>query len=383
MKKRVQVLISCFIMITFFYSCSRSDVEQLVEKASKMLDSELSTEGAASDEIIHLQGDFYAYETLNTQEQMVYDEILDTILSHRSVQRISVYEAVVLERAFEAVTADYGELFWINGYSYTEYTFAGNVTGLEFMPEYSMTQEEQQSYQSLIDQKNQEILSGISMDASDYDKVKYVFNYLVDNVEYEEDSENNQNILSVYLTGATVCQGYADTAQYLFKQLGIQSAVITGTANGAGHAWNIVLMDGSYYFFDATWGNSRYQDSDQNMEKYANYSYMAFTTEEMQKTHIITDSFPVPLCSAVEDSYFVKEGLYFTVYDESMIGKTFGDAWNDEKERVAIKFQNQTDLEQAYTTFITELGITDYCIGLSSVYYIKDDDMKVFMVQFR
>ena len=34
---------------------------------------------------------------------------------------------------------------------------------------------------------------------------------------------------------------------------GIDCKVISGTANGGGHAWNKVKLEGDYYYIDVTW----------------------------------------------------------------------------------------------------------------------------------
>ena len=50
------------------------------------------------------------------------------------------------------------------------------------------------------------------------------------NVEYQMGTEQNQNIISVFLNKKTVCQGYANATQYLLTLLGIPAVVVTGTA---------------------------------------------------------------------------------------------------------------------------------------------------------
>ena len=42
-----------------------------------------------------------------------------------------------------------------------------------------------------------------------YERIKYVYETLIDQVEYQEDSPQNQNIRSVFLEGKTVCMGYS------------------------------------------------------------------------------------------------------------------------------------------------------------------------------
>ena len=84
-----------------------------------------------------------------------------------------------------------------------------------------------------------------------------------------------------FLNGETVCQGYACATQYLLRLLNIQCAIVTGKADGDAHAWNLVRMDGDYYYLDTTSGNSRYYGKDRSAEKYVNYNYLGITSEEI------------------------------------------------------------------------------------------------------
>lgn len=129
------------------------------------------------------------------------------------------------------------------------------------------------------------ILKNVDPSWGDYEKAKYVFEYLAGNVEYQMGTEQNQNIISVFLNKKTVCQGYANATQYLLTLLGIPAVVVTGTAEGDTHAWNLVQLDGAYYFMDTTWGNSSYNNGASGMGTFINYNYFGVTTAEISKTH--------------------------------------------------------------------------------------------------
>lgn len=319
----------------------------------------------------------YAYKTLDTVTQKVYDEVLNAVLEQSEDVKVSTTDIDVLEQAYRAVCADYGGLFWVSGYVYTQYTRAGEPVGMEFSPKYTMSYEERLDLQQQIDASVDELLAGISISDSDYAKAKYVFEILIQNVDYDGSVDNNQNIISAFLSRATVCQGYACATQYLLRLLGVESAIVTGTANGEAHAWNLVKLDGEYYYMDTTWGNSRYLDDGSQTAKYVNYNYLAVTSEEISRTHILDNSFALPECTSVTNNYFIREGQYFAEWNPDAIGAVLSEAWNTNKQEVAIKFSSSELYKQALAYFVTEQHIADYCENITSIYYLEDTEQYV------
>lgn len=322
----------------------------------------------------------YVFGTLDGETKIVYREVLSAILNQEEKTSVSTLEIKTLEQAYKAVCADYGGLFWVSGYSYTQFTRGGKAVGLEFSPKYTMTKEEREETQKQIDASAEELLSGISTDASDYEKAKYIFEILIQNVDYDASADNNQNIISAFLSRATVCQGYACATQYLFEKLGLKGAIVTGTANGEAHAWNLVRLDGEYYYMDTTWGNSRYTGESQT-EQYINYNYLAVTSEEIKRTHTIDDSFPLPECVSIQNNYFVREGRYFDKWEAEKIGAVLEQSFR-EKQEASVKFSSLELYRQAVSYFIDEQHFADYCSGVSSVYYLEDEKQYVLTIRF-
>ncbi len=316
--------------------------------------------------------DKYAYQYLNEEEKQVYDEVLNAILNHTDKITVATLDEAVLKRAFENMSSDYGGLFWVSGYSYTEYTRNEEVVSIEFAPKYILSYEERLQTQEQIDLAVEEFLQGISLTDSDYDKAIYVFEKLIQEVDYDKTSSNNQNIISVFLDKQTVCQGYASATLYLLNQLNIPSVIVTGTANGEAHAWNLIQLDGEYYYMDTTWGNSSYLNEDSVESKFVNYSYFTFTTEEMLATHQPDKHIGLPDCTSIVNDYFVHEGLYFTEWLPDEIGDLYGMADVDEVERVSIKFANKELFEKAKNYFIEQQRLEDYVEIQGNVYYLED-----------
>lgn len=125
-----------------------------------------------------------------------------------------------------------------------------------FTPGYIYTESEISEIQNAMEAGFQEVSSLIPADASDYEKVRIVYTYVIDNTQYQA-SDDDQSIAGVFWKKEAVCAGYAGAVQYLLERIGVPCIYVDGSTQGSteGHAWNIVKLDGEYYYVDATNGD--------------------------------------------------------------------------------------------------------------------------------
>lgn len=333
-------------------------------------------------EVASVSSNRYAYEQLTSEEQTLYDEIYDCILSHESRMRVSASDADVLEHVYNCVIADYGELFWVSGFSYRTYSNWGETYAMEFMPKYTYTLAEREEFQAQVDAVIEEWLSGIDLDASDYEKSKYVYELLVNNVVYDENSANNQNILSVFLGGASVCQGYADAAQVLLYKLGVPAVTVTGTAAGEPHAWNLVLLDGDYYYMDATWGDSHYLSEEDGSNR-IDYAYLNITSTDLAAAdHAANGTIPLPTCDATADNYYVEEGCFFSSADYDAIGVFLRSAVSSGAMDTTIRLASSEDYARVMEYFFEDGHAFDYVTDIQRLRYFTDESLCVLTFEF-
>ena len=105
--------------------------------------------------------------------------------------------------------------------------------------------------------KLDEVIKSLNLDGkSDYDKFKAVINWIVSNVRYDEDNETKyqHDLTGVVLDGLAVCDGYAGTFYYMANAVGLNALFEDGITNSnrIRHAWNLVQIDGTYYYVDPT-----------------------------------------------------------------------------------------------------------------------------------
>ena len=319
--------------------------------------------------------EYYAYSTLSADEKAIYDRICSAFLNFDKEVAIDRCDRETLSRIFYSVISDHADIFWVDGYSYSV-SAAALGQKLIFYPTYTMTAEQKQDYEAQVETAVSGWLSGMPAGADDYAKSRYIYETLINRVEYTEGAPENQNILSVFLNGKSVCQGIANAAAVMLQREGIQAAVVRGTANGNAHAWDLVRLDGEYYYFDATWGNSRFLGGS-SQSKTVSYAYLNVTSEELSTTHTVTADFAVPDCTATADSYYRREGHYFDSVNHTGLGGLLRRAYSSGEGQCSVKFSSAELFDEAKQYFITEGNFGLYCPGLSQVYYNERRDMLV------
>ena len=225
----IVLLISCMVLVLGSCGDKKADMTEVADRVEKMVT------GNNPLQVKTVSQDKYAYNTLDDATKLVYDEILYAIVHRKKEVQIATTDVEQMELAYLAVRYDYCDLFWLKQFSYVTYSRDDEITAIEITPEYSMTAEEQKKTQKAIDKEADRMLADAPKEGSDYEKALYVFEKLIDEVDYVEDSADNQNIISVFLNHETICQGYAYATQYLLEKLGVSCTTVIGNVSD-GHA---------------------------------------------------------------------------------------------------------------------------------------------------
>ena len=103
-------------------------------------------------------------------------------------------------------------------------------------------------------------IEGSIIEDSTYNKIKFVHDYLVDTVSYDQtlSKDNIYNIYGALINKVAVCEGYSKAFKYIMDDFGIPCVIVCGigqNSNGdtESHAWNYVKIDGKWYAIDCTW----------------------------------------------------------------------------------------------------------------------------------
>lgn len=104
-----------------------------------------------------------------------------------------------------------------------------------------------------VNQEIKKILQTLKIESmNSYEKAKAVHDFIIDNCTYDM-TINRNSAYAALIEESSVCQGYAQLTYKMMKEVGVPCRVITGTADGQPHAWNIVKLGKYWYNVDCTW----------------------------------------------------------------------------------------------------------------------------------
>ncbi len=328
------------------------------------------------------------------EKKAYQQELIYLVLQHMASERaenieIPCKDTDKITEIFTMVTDDHPELFDVSGYQSKVYTDQSDaVTHITLTGKYTMEEQERDQLQKEMEPVIRKVLQDAPADGDDYDKVRYVYEYVIRQTDYEQDAAYNQTMCSVFVYGKSVCQGYARAAQYLLQQLGLPCVIAAGEVhNGVRHAWDIVRADGAWYHMDPTWGDPSYaseEDAD-GMEAYINYDYLLITTDEISRTHTLYQEDELPACTATADNYYVREGALLEKWDRGIFKLMMDNQVQKGSSFPSVKCASEDVFTQMKEDLVTE-GHLSECLPTGSsagrIRYTENADlytMTVFM----
>lgn len=272
------------------------------------------------------------------------------------------------------LSVDCPELFWY-AQKY-EYTYPDNNpdTVLNLCPKYTMNQEEAKKAQKQIDalvEKWTEATEG----KAEYETELYVHDAILSGCTYSTSTDFGGTIYGALIKGKALCKGYANAMCYVLRSMGMECAVITGTATDnsgtESHAWNIMKIDGVWTLSDPTW-------DDPVGSNMITYAYLNVTDDMLNRSHVRNDEFKqydIPSCTSLKQNFCRRNNRYVEEgesVEEALVAWTTAYLLEKDEPHV-ICFAEKAQYDEA-------LNIMDQCfqtavnqtkVNLGSVSYSK------------
>lgn len=318
----------------------------------------------------------YYFKQLNEEEQRVYRELLKGIRAREKDFYLTLSQDDSIDRCYHAVLKDHPEIFWVHNHEKIYKTTYSDSDYCTFTPGYIYTESEISEIQNAMEAGFQEVSSLIPADASDYEKVRIVYTYVIDNTQYQA-SYDDQSIAGVFWKKEAVCAGYAGAVQYLLERIGVPCIYVDGSTQGSteGHAWNIVKLDGEYYYVDATNGDQPdfLNGNAAQLEEHKTiiYDYLCPFPEEYEKKYIRSEELTVPDCTAKDMNFYVLNQGCFDGYDWETIYDYCKMRLDNGAAVVRFKFSNQ----EAFAAACNEL-LDNGEVQNVAQYYMKQNGLE-------
>lgn len=289
--------------------------------------------------------DSYYYTQIDEDEQLLYRQIVYGIENHMEKFSVDAADEDMPHEIFCTVLMDHPEYFWLSGETTLWEINKGESYELETA--FNMEEEQIDVRKQQIENCASEFLNLVPESSDTYTKVKTAYEWIINQTDYVDDSEENQNIQSVFLRHESVCAGYAKSFQYLMDCMDIPCIYVTGTTNGESHAWNIVEIDGVYAVVDCTWGDPNFEDEEMHENEAILYDYFCLTTEEIERTHTADPKYTCPDCTDSSYDYYRIQGEYFETYEEDALVEVCRDSLLNGGYQTFIKFGSEEAFRQA------------------------------------
>lgn len=204
---------------------------------------------------------------LSGSEYSVASEIFSVIVSGQTTElqyvtdSVSDFDSVArienaLKNTFGLDTAIFSSKAKVNANGQVDGSHPENNTyiALTIPKPASIIERAETLYSKETTPANEAVLAaGLYTGMNEADAVRTIADYIVNHTTY---SSNGGNADAGFATGTGSCHTYAEMFQQMCADVGIQCEYITGYTSGGLHAWNRVLIGGSWYWIDTCWMDS-------------------------------------------------------------------------------------------------------------------------------
>ena len=350
---------------------------------------------------------YFYYDRLPGSQQKLYSAMLKAIQAHEATVDSGGTDFQSIVKISDAIRYDHPELFWYSTLS---------LCGSEIQLTYGASAEESEVLQKQIDEAAQAYLKGITDEMSAYDVAIRLYGRLIAMVDYDSIALEEQRaeggvdqhsidylrtICGVFLRKSAVCEGYARAIQYLLQKCGIECAEVAGhvwqdrgkAGGGGAHAWNILKIDGDYYYLDVTWDDRSNTNQTIKVKDFG-FAYFCITTDELLRSREV-DLCPtdLPECTATRANYYTHNGLVLDRYDPNRIKQIAIDAAANRGGSFTVKCREKAVYAQALKNLCIEgkdcfellkaVSKKDKRIHANAYCYHKNDALRTITVTFK
>ena len=337
-----------------------------------------------SDDVVQLETEDALYQYLKEQIVVRNSQITVSVPVEINNKVGPINAMTSAQKYTEACTGQEGDALKYGGVGYsvstTSYSGAARVTYTYYMNYYTTAEQEKQLTSAVTS-----ALASLNLDGkTEAEKVVAIHNYICDHVDYDYDGLSDSSNTVKYTAygalcnGKAVCNGYAVLFYRMCKEAGLSVRIISGTANGGSHAWNIVKVGDVYYAVDSTWDGQDAQTLDQYLLKSEKDFSADHTRSAEYTTEEFNDAYPMALNSYYEKTFNDSLNRDNPQYDNVALDGTTVATVSFSKPKILIYFSTQCGYSQATIGEISKNTYTGADIVAVAVNTTSVDDVTAF-----
>jgi len=334
--KRITFLVIAIVLVKPIYDFG----SQWLDEAKQLLsDNNVTIQNATSDVLSTVNSAKDSLVSTATNTLVTMDvELPDSVQTQQELEDSFYYYLSRWETNFEihyvGSTSDIDNLIQkaVDEAANRDHYILGHLADRKIEYEYSSFDAKIKVHQTYLTNAVQEqavnekvasILSTVSPEEmSDFQKVKFVNDYIVKSTAYSEDSTASpHSAYAVMFEHKGVCQGYALLALKMLQALGVETQYVVGEVYTGGHAWNLVKVDGEWYHLDTTWN-----DPTPDRQNVVRYEYFLIDDTKMELDHTwIQDDYPnasnakFKFMAQIDHAYEQDNLIYYSNVDDNNI----------------------------------------------------------------
>ena len=257
----------------------------------------------------------YYYQQLPPPERAAYHGMLTCLRELAPSARIPRLTMETLGTLFFQLRLDHPEIFWATSFKYKFFKGSSNYI---FIPEYIFEKNKIREHQKAMEARVEKLVRP-AMKLSEWEKEKYVHDFICENVHYDKLKKSySHEIIGPLGQGVGVCEGIAKSVKVLCDALGVWCIIaICGNNPEKGikyrHTWNIVRINGQYYHLDATFDNTLGKNEDGSVS--IRYDYFNLDDKNIFRDHEPLIA-PAPTCPDGSHFYYREKKLSFTKLED-------------------------------------------------------------------
>lgn len=354
--KKILILMS---FILFLVGCEQMPTKTTKHRAEKVSRMDVKWVDAYAKEV-GVDNKYY-YKQLSDKEKRAYLAIYSAAQEYYEDLTVVDLTEESMERVKQSLFLDNLDVWSMRFISTGRYSDDKYTIGQLF------SGENKETIQSQVEQVNtflNDVVKNIP-EGSTYDKVKYVYEYVTNYLEYDYSNSQlyNKTIIDAIKDKKAVQTGYVKLFCAILERAGIEAIVVSGqfvdeenSKKWLPSIWAAVNVDGDYYYVDPAWGD---------FVEGLDYSYLLMDKIFFDKNYKLVvmkelssgfEELKFPEPSTKSMNYYALNGAYFEEYNPEEVAKFAYEKFkNNDKIDFQVSYRYTDEEVDKYFSDIAEL----------------------------